>query len=129
MASKFGSCGEVHSYFSPDACTNIEAFDGYMRVLSDFEARSARKMRPKDVAVELACLPPEKAFRFRNPVVYTGFTAYSLDDFGEMLNYVPSDSVAYHIGAGRLRSAGSGTCCKDEQLADEVSEMPETASS
>ena len=46
------------------------------------------------------CLPPEKAFRFRNPVVYTGFTAYSLDDFGEMLNYVPSDSVAYHIERG-----------------------------
>ncbi|OPY28509.1 MAG: Glycosyl hydrolase family 57 [Methanocella sp. PtaU1.Bin125] len=121
MASKFGSCGEVHSYFSPDACTNIEAFDGYMRVLADFTARSARKMRPRDVAVELRCLPPEKAFRFRNPVVYTGFTAYSLDDFGEMLNYVPSDSVAYHIKRGDF-ARWIRDVLKDDSLADEVSE-------
>jgi alpha-amylase len=100
MASKFGSCGEVHAYFSPDACTNVEAFDSYMRILSDYEARSAAKMKPKEVAMELRCLPPEKAFRFSNPVAYTGFTAYSLDDFGEMLNYVPSDSVAYHLRRG-----------------------------
>jgi alpha-amylase len=119
MASKFGSCGEVHSYFSPDACTNIEAFDSYMRILSDFEVRSARNMRPKEVAVRLASLPPEKAFRFHNPVVYTGFTAYSLDGFGEMLNYVPSDSVAYHLGrddfATWLRDV-----LHDELLADRV---------
>ncbi|MGA9140581.1 MAG: alpha-amylase [Methanocella sp.] len=120
MASKFGSCGEVHSYFSPDACTNIEAFDGYMRVLADFEARSARKMKPRDVAVELSCQPPEKAFRFRNPMVYTGFTAYSLDDFGEMLNYVPSDSVAYHIRHGDFVK-WIRDVLKDDRLAEEVS--------
>ncbi|HEY3273838.1 MAG TPA: alpha-amylase [Methanocella sp.] len=119
MASKFGSCGEVHSYFSPDACTNIEAFDSYMRILSDFEVRSARKMRPKDVAVKLASLPPEKAFRFHNPVVYTGFTAYSLDGFGEMLNYVPSDSVAYHLGRDDF-AAWLRDVLLDEPLADQV---------
>jgi alpha-amylase len=119
MASKFGSCGEVHSYFSPGACTNIEAFDGYMRILSDFEVRSARRMRPKDVAFELASLPPGKAFRFRNPAVYTGFTAYSLDGFGEMLNYVPSDSVAYHLGRDDF-AAWIRDVLHDEELAGEV---------
>ncbi len=67
MASKFGSCGEVHSYFSPDACTNIEAFDGYMRVLADFEARSARKMKPRDVAVELQLPPARTGFQVPQP--------------------------------------------------------------
>jgi alpha-amylase len=119
MASKFGSCGEVHSYFSPDACTNIEAFDSYMRILSDFESRSAAKMKPREVAVELRCLPPEKAFRFHNKVVYTGFTAYSLDDFGQMLNYVPSDSVAYHIGRGDF-ATWIRDVLLDEELASQV---------
>jgi len=90
-----------------------------MRILSDFEVRSARKMSPKDVAVELACLPPEKAFRFRNPAVYTGFTAYSLDGFGEMLNYVPSDSVAYHLGRDDF-AAWLRDVLHDEGLAGEV---------
>ncbi|HUL62836.1 MAG TPA: alpha-amylase, partial [Methanocella sp.] len=119
MASKFGSCGEVHSYFSPDACTNFEAFDSYMRILSDFMMRSARAVRPKDVAAELRCMPPEKAFRFHNRAAYTGFTAYSIDEFGDMLNYVPSDSVAYHVERGdfpRWARAVLG----DEKLADEL---------
>jgi alpha-amylase len=122
MASKFGSCGEVHSYFSPDACTNIEAFEGYIRVLSDFETRSARKVRPgkaREAALELRCLPPEQAFRFCNPVVYTGFAAYSLDDFGEMLNYVPADSVAYHAGRGDF-ACWVGDVLGDQALAEEV---------
>jgi alpha-amylase len=121
MASKFGSCGEVHSYFSPDACSNTEAFDSYMRILSDFENRSAARMKPRDVAMELRCLPPEKAFRFHSPAVYTGFTAYSLDDFGKMLNYVPSDSVAYHIERGDF-AAWIGDVLLDGGLAEQVKE-------
>ncbi len=116
MASKFGSCGEVHSYFSPGACTNVEAFEGYMKILSDLETRSARKMRPKDVAVELACLPPEKAFRFHDTAGYTGFTAYSLDGFGEMLDLVPPDSIAYHLGRGDF-AAWIRDVLLDEELA------------
>lgn len=120
MASKFGSCGEVHSYFSPNACTNIEAFEGYMRVLSDYETRSARLMTPRPAALELRCLPPEQAFRFSNPLVYTGFAAYSLDDFGEMLNYVPVDSVAYHIGRGDF-ARWVEDVLKDRALAEAIS--------
>jgi alpha-amylase len=119
MASKFGSCGEVHTYFSPDACSNAEAFDSYMRILSDFETRGAARMKPGDAAMELRCLPPENAFRFHNPVVYTGFTAYSLDDFGKMLNYVPSDSVAYHLGRGDF-DAWIRNVLLDDGLADQV---------
>jgi alpha-amylase len=121
MASKFGSCGEVHSYFSPDACTNIESFDSYMRVLADFEARAARKMKPRHVALELRCLPPEEAFRFHNEVAYTGFTAFSLDDFGDLLNFVPGDSVAYHMRRGDF-ARWIGEVLEDRHLADEIKE-------
>ncbi|WP_424358657.1 glycoside hydrolase family 57 protein [Methanocella sp. MCL-LM] len=119
MASKFGSCGDVHSYFSPEACTNIEAFDMYMRALSDYELRAAQKMKPKQVALELRCLPPEQAFRFRTPRAYTGFSAYSLDDFADLLNFVPEDSLQYHLSRDDY-SVWVRDVLNDGKLAEEV---------
>ncbi len=121
MASKFGSCGEVHAYFSPDARSNVEAFDSYMRILSDFETRAAARMEARDVAMELRCLPPEKAFRFNSPATYTGFTAYSLDGFLRMLDSVPSESVDYHIERGDF-VAWIRDVLLDEKLARQVRE-------
>ena len=40
MASKYGTCGEVHTYFSHHEAE--DAFRTYMKVLADFEARSIR---------------------------------------------------------------------------------------
>lgn len=97
MASKFGSCADVHNYFSPDACKPFDSFALYMRILSDFERRAAKKMRPKAVAMELRTVPPEEAFNFYTPAAYTGFTAYSLNDLCDLLNYVPKDSVEHHL--------------------------------
>jgi alpha-amylase len=101
MASKFGVCDEVHTCYSPNRYPNAKVFDGYMRILSDFEARSARAMRPQEAAMALRCLQPDKAFHFHSPsAAYTVFTSYSMDGFGEMLNFAPSDSVAYHLVRG-----------------------------
>ncbi len=121
MASKFGSCGEVHAYFSPDARSNVEAFDSYMRILSDFEARAAARMEARDAAMELRCLPPEKAFRFNSPATYTGFTAYSLDGFLRMLDSVPLESIDYHLGHGDF-VAWIRDVLLDEKLARQVRE-------
>lgn len=120
MASKFGSCGEVHSYFSPEACTNTEAFDNYMRVLSDYEHRESRKLKTRQTAAELCALPPEQAFRFCNPVAYTGFSAYGLDDFADLLNYVPGDSLNYHLQRNDFQM-WIESVLKDKKLAEEVS--------
>ncbi|HMK48316.1 MAG TPA: alpha-amylase, partial [Methanocella sp.] len=119
MASKFGSCGDVHSYFSPGACDCIESFDLYMRVLSDYETRSAQEMGQRQAALELRCLSPEQSFRFWNPVAYTGFTAYSLDDFADLLNFVPEDSLMYHLRRDDFSRWIIGML-KDRALADEV---------
>jgi alpha-amylase len=97
MASKFGACADVHNYFSPEACKPYDSFAIYMNILSDYERLSARKMRPKSVAMELRTLPPAEAFHFYTPASYTGFTAYNLDDLCELLNYVPKDSVEHHL--------------------------------
>lgn len=98
MASKFGSCEEVHSYFRQEG--PYESFADYMRVLSDFEERSAALARMKGAVLGLRCLPPEKAFHFFSDYGYTGHSAYSLDDFAEQLDVVPKDSIQFHIERG-----------------------------
>ncbi|BAI62452.1 putative glycoside hydrolase [Methanocella paludicola SANAE] len=97
MASKFGSCADVHNYFSPDACKPYDSFANYMRIVSDYERLAAQKMKKKAAAMELRTVPPEEAFQFYTSSAYTGFTAYSLDDLCDLLNYVPKDSVEHHL--------------------------------
>ncbi|MDH7593424.1 MAG: alpha-amylase [Methanomicrobiales archaeon] len=98
MATKHGSCGEVHSYFSQ--CAPFESFASYMRVLSDLEERAAKVKRSKGAAMALRCLPPEKAFHFFSPYGYMGYSAYSLDEFAKLLEVVPVDSITHHCERG-----------------------------
>jgi alpha-amylase len=94
MAAKFGSCEEVHSYFRQEQ--PAEAFTTFMRVLSDLEYRSASLSRKKGAALALRTLPPERAFHFHSDYGYTGYSAFSLDEFAEQLEVVPADSITYH---------------------------------
>jgi len=96
MASKYGTCGEVHAYFSHHDAD--EAFRTYMRVLAHMEARNIRVMKNRKSARTLRILAPENAFHFAVPGGFIGHTAYSLDQFEELLHVVPSDSLRYHIG-------------------------------
>jgi len=121
MASKFGSCADVHSYFSPGACRPFDSFAAYMRILSDYESRAAKKMKPRSAAMELRTVPPEEAFQFYTSNAYTGFTAYSLDDMCDLLNYVPKDSVEHHMKNKDL-SRWVQDVLGDERLAGEMEE-------
>lgn len=96
MASKYGTCGEVHAYFSHHDAD--EAFRTYMRVLAHMEARNIRVMKNRKSARTLRILAPENAFHFAAPGGFIGHTAYSLDQFEELLHVVPSVSLRYHIG-------------------------------
>jgi alpha-amylase len=97
MSSMFGSCAESHSFFSEGECRPYDAFRRYMAVLADLESRDLSKMKRKTAARVLRNLAPRDAFRFFNPEVYTGFEAFSLDDFAKLLNFAPADSVDYHL--------------------------------
>ena len=92
MATKRGSSGEVHSYFSQQ--TQFDAFSTYMRILSHYEEMCACKMKSRKAAMALRSLPPEKAFHFFKS---SGCSAYSLDEFAELLNSVPEESIAFHV--------------------------------
>jgi alpha-amylase len=95
MAAKFGSCEAVHSYFRQQQ--PAEAFTTFMQVLSDLEYRSVFLFRKKRAVKSLRTLPPEKAFHFRSDYGYTGYSAFSLDEFAEQLEVVPADSISYHL--------------------------------
>lgn len=118
MSSKCGSCGDVHSYFRQEG--PFESFATYMRVLSDYEERSATAMRTRKAAFGLRCLPPERAFHFHSNFGYTGYSAYSLDEFAEQLEVVPSDSITYHVERNDF-SQWIAYVIGDSQLASDIS--------
>ncbi len=130
MATKGGSSGEVHSYFSQQNA--FHAFSTYMRVLSHYEMRCASRMKSRKAALALRVLPPEKAFHFCTSSGYTGFSAYSLDDFCECLKAIPEDSVSFHAGRGdfskwvggvlgeRKLASDLGVCRTREEIIDVV---------
>jgi alpha-amylase len=98
MAAKVGTCEEVHSYFRQEGPQ--ESFSTYMRVLSDFEQRSAALTRQRGAVLGLRVFPPEQAFHFHSDYGYTGYSAFSLDEFAMQLEVCPSDSIAYHVQRG-----------------------------
>jgi alpha-amylase len=132
MASKDGSCGEVHSYFCYLA--GEEAFRTYMRILADYEERSLRSMKNRKAAQALRTLSPENAFHFHSPSGFIGYTAYSLDQFCELVSIVPRDSFQYHQERGdfacwindilgdSMIAESIGTCKERQELKDLVCE-------
>ena len=94
MASKYGSCGEVHTYFSHHEAE--DAFKTYMRVVADYELRNIRVTKNRKSAKTLRTLPPELAFHFAGPTGFIGYSSYNLDQFEEQLYIVPKDSIIYH---------------------------------
>ena len=102
MASKFGSCGEVHSYFC--YIVGEDAFRAYMRILADYEERNLRDMKNRKAAKTLRTLSPENAFHFASPAGYIGYSAYNLDQFCELLPVVPRDSIQHHLERGDFTS-------------------------
>lgn len=117
MASKYGTCGEVHNYFSHHEAD--EAFRTYMAVLADFEKRNIRGMKDRKAANTLRTLPPELAFHFAGPTGFIGYAAYNLDQFEELLNIVPEESVTYHQERADI-ARWIGDVLMDKELAEHV---------
>ncbi len=122
MASKYGSCGEVHSYFC--YLEGEEAFMTYMRILADYEERAIRFTKNRKAAKALRSLSPETAFHFSCPSGFTGYTAYSLDQFCELLPIVPNDSVRNHLEQGDF-ACWARDILGDTELADRIRDCTE----
>jgi len=117
MASKYGTCGEVHTYFSHHEAE--DAFKTYMRVLADYESRNIRVMKNRKLAKTLRTLSPEQAFHFASPTGFIGYTAYNLDQFGDLLYVVARDSISYHQERGDF-SLWIVDVLEDPELAENI---------
>jgi alpha-amylase len=124
MASKYGTCGEVHAYFSHHGAD--DAFRTYMEILADFEKRSIRVMKNKKSAKILRTVPPDKAFCFSSPKGPIGHAAYNLDQFCELLRIVPADSIAFHQERGDF-SRWFAEVLEDEKLAGIADSIPDSS--
>jgi alpha-amylase len=71
-----------------------------MRVIADYELRNIRNMKNRKSAKILRTLSPEQAFHFACPTGFIGHTAYNLDQFEELLCFIPPDSLTYHQDRG-----------------------------
>jgi alpha-amylase len=65
MASKHGSCGEVHSYFC--YLEGEDAFKTYMRILADYEERNIRGMKNRKGSKDTTDAVPGKRVSFHLP--------------------------------------------------------------
>jgi len=117
MASKYGTCGEVHNYFSHHEAE--DAFRTYMAILADFELRNIKMMKNRLSAKTLRTLSPTEAFHFTSPSGYVGYAAYNLDQFCALLRVVPGDSIAYHQERGDIAQWIEQTL-DDKELAKSV---------
>jgi len=117
MASKYGTCGEVHNYFSHHEAD--DAFRTYMAILADFENRSIHVMKNRRSAKTLRTLSPEEAFHFTSHSGYIGYAAYSLDQFCDLLRVVPADSIAFHQERGDISHWIEHTL-DDKRLAEDL---------
>jgi alpha-amylase len=94
MEMKSGTCGRTPHFLSNQEV--YEYFTNYMRILSHCEEISANRHRHRKAARTLRCLPPEKAFHFSTGDHMSGFSAYSLNEFAQMLTYTPDLVFAFH---------------------------------
>jgi alpha-amylase len=122
MASKYGTCGEVHTYFSHHEAD--DAFKTYMRVLADYESRNIRVMKNRKSAKTLRTLAPELAFHFAGLSGFIGHTAYNLDQFEELLYIVPNDSIQFHQARGDF-SRWITDILEDPHLAENIAGLSE----
>jgi len=104
IATKFGSIEQVHSYFSPYKSAP-EAYAVYVQALSILASMVADKIREKkEEVVKKLVLPSEKAFHFHMADgSYTGFSAHGLRQLLDIIDYVPLESLTYHVRRGDLQ--------------------------
>jgi len=73
-----------------------DAFSAYMRILASVQAAAAVGCQDAGGTRILCCLPPESAFHFSAAGRPAGFSAHSLEEFFDMLQFAADDVIAYH---------------------------------
>ncbi|KUG20063.1 MAG: alpha-amylase [Methanomicrobiaceae archaeon] len=118
MAMKSRSCGRPHHHLRQEEA--YASFKLFMRILSDAEERSAPRLKSEKAAMALRCLPPDRAFHFSSAARPAGYSANSLDEFEEILGFLPEDVFLFHTSRNDF-SRWIHDQFHDRALADAVS--------
>lgn len=126
MATKFGSIGEVHAYFSPYKNAAV-AHGLYMESISLLTRLIAEKLVEKRSQVlRKLIIQWEKAFYFNKPSgESTGIVARSIPELIQALDQAPVDSVLYHINRGDIENWIRHVFFLDD-LAEEIAKIRES---
>jgi alpha-amylase len=123
MATKFGSIGEVHAYFSPYKNASIayslfiEAIGGLLQVVVE-----EVKKNPRRILSRLE-VPGERAFYFNLPSgEYVGVSARSIRELLLALEKAPLESILFHLNRGDIERWVSDVFYARE-LAEEIAEI------
>jgi len=125
QATKFGTVGEVHSYFSPYK-NALKAFSIYSSALNVL-ARYIEKWIDENTGKFLKSfkVPPGKEFRFYlREDVATNIFADSIPSLLDILKTIPEESIRYHILRGDFQNWIS-TVFKLSKMADEINKLAE----
>lgn len=76
----------AHSYFA-----------ALMRVISHLEERSAASAPSRRAVLSLRCISPESGFSFSSYDRSAGYTAHSLQELVDILEFAPDDVIRYHV--------------------------------
>ncbi len=120
MATKSGSSGEVHSYFSQSG--PFRAFYEYMEAISKYEECCIRRMR-KDAAWKLRTVKPDLAFHFYSDGNYVT-SAHSMHEFALKLREVEEECLKQHYIRGDFERWIKDVL-NDEELARRMKEVSE----
>lgn len=98
MAMTSGSCGRVA--VRRTSKETYDYFAAYLRALARCEEASQAQLRPRLAARDLRCLPPDKAFHFHSGFRFTGHSAHSLNEFSQLLEFIPDEVFRFHQERG-----------------------------
>ncbi|WP_128694371.1 alpha-amylase [Methanoculleus taiwanensis] len=94
MTMHSGGCGRAYRQVSQQEA--FDSFTAFMRALSHLEEASLPAAASKDAARTLRSIPPEAAFHFSSKERSAGYSAYSLQELSDMLEFAPEEAIAYH---------------------------------
>jgi len=105
MATRFGSVGEVHAYFSPYKNAPL-AHSLYIQAVGVLVSLVVERIseNPKGALSRLE-VAPDKAFYFKLPTgEYTGVSARSLRELLIAIERAPLESTLYHLDRGDIEN-------------------------
>ena len=100
MAMTSGTCGRAA--VRRTSKETYDYFAAYLRALARCEEASQTRLRPRLAARALRCLPPDKAFHFHSGFRFTGHSAHSLNEFSQLLEFIPDEAFRFHQERGDI---------------------------